>query len=295
METITLRAKAKINISLDVIGKRENGYHDLRMIMQTINLHDTIYIKKTKSPKIQINTNIPWLPIDDKNIAYQAVQVFLRETKLPYGVYIDIFKRIPISAGLAGGSTDAAAVLVGLNKIFKTRFSKRKLMKLGVQLGADVPFCILRGTALAEGIGEVLTPLPPLPYTYILLVKPNISVSTSVVYQTLSVQNIKKHPKTDEILNAIKCKDTKFIFNNMENVLQEVTIPLYPEIERIKKDMLRQGAIASMMSGSGPTVFGIYKNNNECIKVANHFKENYGLKEVYVTSTYYPEVIKVRA
>ncbi|ONI40343.1 4-(cytidine 5'-diphospho)-2-C-methyl-D-erythritol kinase [Candidatus Epulonipiscium fishelsonii] len=295
METITLRAKAKINISLDVIGKRENGYHDLRMIMQTINLYDTIYIKKTKSPKIQINTNIPWLPIDDKNIAYQAVQVFLEEANLKYGVYIDIFKRIPISAGLAGGSTDAAAVLVGLNKIFRTGFSKRKLMEIGVKLGADVPFCILRGTVLAEGIGEVLTPLPSIPYTYILLAKPNISVSTATVYQALCISSIKVHPKTDELINAIKCKDIKFIFSNMENVLQEVTIAMYPEIEKIKKEMLNQGAIASMMSGSGPTVFGVYKNNNDVIKAANYFKEIYGLKEVYVTSTYYPEAIRARA
>ncbi|OON98063.1 MAG: 4-(cytidine 5'-diphospho)-2-C-methyl-D-erythritol kinase [Epulopiscium sp. Nele67-Bin005] len=294
MDTIRLRAKAKINLTLDVVGKREDGYHNLRMIMQTINLHDTIQITKTKSPKIQVKSNISWLPTDEKNIAYKAAQLFIEETGIKNGVYIDILKRIPVAAGLAGGSSNAATVLVGLNKMFKTGYTKRQLMEMGVKLGADVPFCILRGTVLAEGIGEVLTVLKPLPYTHILLVKPNISVSTQHIYQSLSVPDIRVHPQTNKVVKAIGRSDTKYIFSHMENVLQEVTIAQYPQIEKIKKTMIEQGAVASMMSGSGPTVFGIFNTKEDCIRVASYFREVYRLREVYVTSTYYPDLKKGR-
>ncbi len=290
MDTIRLKAKAKINLSLDVIGKMDNGYHNLRMIMQTINLHDTIQMKRTKSSKIQIKTNLKWLPADERNIAYKTAELFLKEMNITEGTYIDILKRIPISAGLAGGSSDAAAVLVGLNKLYQTRLTKKELMLLGVQIGADVPFCILRGTALAEGIGDILTPLNPIEDTDILIVKPNINVSTASVYGDLSVPDIKQHPQTEALLEAIQNGDNKFVFNNMYNVLQEVTIPKYPQIQTIKEDMIKQGAIASMMSGSGPTVFGIFEDKDKCQQAGLYFKANCNMREVYYTTTYCPNV-----
>ncbi|MEG0013800.1 MAG: 4-(cytidine 5'-diphospho)-2-C-methyl-D-erythritol kinase [Cellulosilyticaceae bacterium] len=287
MDTIVLRARGKINLTLDVVGKRENGYHDLRMIMQSINLYDTIKVKKTKSPGIKIENNLSWLPTDDKNIAYKAAQLFLEETGIESGIYINIHKRIPVAAGLAGGSSNAAAVLVGLNKIFETEFSRRELMEMGLKLGADVPFCVLRGTALAEGIGEKLTVLPSFPYMNILLAKPNISVSTASVYKNLDIKNIRKHPQTDKVVEAIRKGNKDFVIDHMENVLQEVTIKMHPQVQRIKDNMLKQGALGTMMSGSGPTVFGIFENREDCLRAAEFFKEECGLREVHVTSTYY--------
>lgn len=286
MDTVVLKARGKINLTLDVVGKRDNGYHDLRMIMQTINLYDTITIKKTKTPGIRINNNLAWLPKDDRNITYKAAEHFLQEAQITNGVYIDIFKRIPVAAGLAGGSSDAAAVLVGLNKLFETHFTKKKLMEIGLKIGADVPFCILRGTALAEGIGEVLTPLPSLPTMHILLAKPNISVSTASVYKALKVDEIQKHPQTDAYVDAIKARDMQFITQHMENVLEDVTVKMHPQIEEIKQDMLKYGALGSMMSGSGPTVFGIFPNRYKATVAAEYFKNQYGLREVHVTSTF---------
>ncbi|MGL4738460.1 MAG: 4-(cytidine 5'-diphospho)-2-C-methyl-D-erythritol kinase [Cellulosilyticaceae bacterium] len=287
MNSIVLKAKAKINLTLDAIGKRENGYHDLRMIMQTVNLHDTISIKKIKTPGIKMNTNLHWLPKDEKNIAYKAAQLFLEESGIKSGVYINVYKRIPVAAGLAGGSTDAAAVLVGMNKLFETAYSKKKLMEMGVKLGADVPFCIMRGTVLAEGIGEVLTPLPALPYTYVVLAKPNISVSTASVYGGLRIDEIEMHPQTDDVVQAIKDQDMQFVINHMANVLEEVTIKMHPEIEKIKTDMLKFGAKGSMMSGSGPTVFGVFGDKEKALEAVAYFKAN-GLREVHLTSTFCP-------
>lgn len=287
MDTIVLRARGKINLTLDVVGKRENGYHDLRMIMQSINLYDTIKVKKTKTPGIKIENNLAWLPTDEKNIAYKAAELFLEETGIESGIYINIYKRLPVAAGLAGGSSNAAAVLVGLNKIFDTGFTRSQLMEMGLKLGADVPFCILRGTALAEGIGEELTVLPSLPYTHILLAKPNVSVSTAAVYKSLKLDKIKEHPDTDEVVQAIKKGDRTFVINNMKNVLEEVTIKMHPQIQHIKNDMLKYGALGTMMSGSGPTVFGIFETKEDCIKAAEYFKHETGLREVHVTSTYY--------
>ncbi len=286
MDTITLKARGKINLTLDVIGKRPNGYHDLRMIMQTINLYDTIKIKKTKTPGIRINNNLAWLPKDDRNITYKAAQLFMKHYNIQTGIYIDITKRIPVAAGLAGGSSDAAAVLIGMNKLFDTRLTKRQLMEMGLQIGADVPFCIARGTMLAEGIGEVLTPLKPLPYLHILLAKPNLSVSTAGVYKALKVDAITNHPKTDEVISAINTHDIPFVISNMGNVLEEVTIPMHKEIQTIKDKMMAYGAQGSMMSGSGPTVFGIFKTKREAMFAATYFKQVMHLKEVHVTSTF---------
>lgn len=288
MNSIILKGRAKINLTLDVVGKRENGYHDLEMIMQTINLYDTIYIRKTKVPGIRLKANYSWLPTNEKNIAYRAAQLFFEESKIAGGIAIELTKRIPVAAGLAGGSTDAAATLVGLNRLYETHYSKEKLMEMGLKLGADVPFCIARGTMLAEGIGEELTPLTPMPCTYVVLVKPPISVSTAVVYKNLDVNRIKKHPETTTVIEALKEGNVQKIADHMSNVLEEVTIPMHPEIGTIKTAFMEQGAMGTMMSGSGSTVFGLFETKEAASKAAKYFKIHHNMREVYVTTTYSP-------
>lgn len=288
MNSIILKGRAKINLTLDVVGKRENGYHDLEMIMQSINLYDTIYIRKTKVPGVRLKANYSWLPTNEKNIAYRAAQVFFEESGINGGVAIEITKRIPVAAGLAGGSTDAAAALVGLNRLYETHYSKEELMEMGLKLGADVPFCIARGTMLAEGIGEVLTPLTPMPHTYVVLVKPPISVSTATVYKSLNLETVKKHPQTQVVIEALQEGNVKKIAEHMDNVLEEVTIPMHAEIEEIKKNFMKHGAIGSMMSGSGSTVFGLFQTKEAANKAARYFKMQHNMREVYVTTTYSP-------
>ena len=288
MNSIMLKGRAKINLTLDVVGKRENGYHDLEMIMQSINLYDTIFIRKTKIPGVRLKSNYSWLPTNEKNIAYKAATLFFEETGINGGVAIEITKRIPVAAGLAGGSTDAAATLVGLNRIYETRLSKQKLMEMGLKLGADVPFCIARGTMLAEGIGEELTPLTPMPSTHVVLVKPAISASTAVVYKNLDINNIKKHPDTKKVINALDNGNVRMIAENMANVLEEVTIKMHPEIEDIKQDLMKHGAMGAMMSGSGSAVFGLFATKEAAQKASRYFKTQRNMREVYVTTTYSP-------
>lgn len=292
MNSIILKGRAKINLTLDVVGKRENGYHDLEMIMQTVNLYDTIYIRKTKVPGIRLKANYSWLPTNEKNIAYRAAQLFFEESGINGGIAIEITKRIPVAAGLAGGSTDAAATLVGLNRLYETHYSREKLMEMGLKLGADVPFCIVRGTMLAEGIGEELTPLTPMPQTYVVLVKPPISVSTAVVYKNLDLNQIKKHPETKIVIEALEKGNVQKIADHMSNVLEEVTIGMHSEIEDIKKDFMKHGAMGTMMSGSGSTVFGLFNTREAANKAAKFFKMHHNIREVYVTTTYSPVPIE---
>lgn len=288
MNSIILKGRAKINLTLDVVGKRENGYHDLEMIMQSINLYDTIYIRKTKVQGVRLKSNYSWLPTNEKNIAYKAAELFFQETGITGGVAVEITKHIPVAAGLAGGSADAAATLVGMNRLYETHFSKEKLMEMGLKLGADVPFCIARGTMLAEGIGEKLTALTPMPTTYVVLVKPPFSASTAVVYGNLDIHNIKKHPNTKLVMEALSEEDVKKVAKNMANVLEEVTISMYPEIEKIKQEFVRCGALGTMMSGSGSTVFGLFESEEAAKKASKHFKMKHDMREVYITTTFNP-------
>lgn len=288
MNSIILKGRAKINLTLDVVGKRDNGYHDLEMIMQTVNLYDTIYIRKTKVLGVRLKSNYSWLPTNEKNIAYKAAELFFKESGINGGVAIEITKRIPVAAGLAGGSTDAAATLVGLNRLYETHYSKEKLMEMGLKLGADVPFCIVRGTMLAEGIGEKLTPLPPMPTTYVVLLKPPFSASTAAVYKNLDVNNIQKHPETQVVIQALKDGNVQEIAKNMSNVLEQVTISMYPEIAKIKEEFIEQGAMGTMMSGSGSTVFGLFETEEAAQKACKYFKVKHDIREVYVTTTYSP-------
>lgn len=260
MDKIQLKALAKINLVLDVLRRREDGYHEVKMIMQTIGLHDDLEIRKTKTPGIQVKTNLYYLPTNENNLVYKAAKLLMDEFQIQDGVSIQLKKRIPVAAGMAGGSSDGAAVLWGINQMYGLGLSMQALMERGVRLGADVPYCIQRGTALAEGIGEKLSVLPPMPKCTILIAKPGISVSTKFVYENLHANDLKpeQHPDVDSMIEAMRQKDLGLLCSRMGNVLETVTIPAYPVINEIKRTMIDNGAIGSMMSGSGPTVFGIF-------------------------------------
>lgn len=283
MDEISLKALAKINLGLDVLGKREDGYHEVRMVMQTIHLYDRVEIKKTRSPHIHVETNLYYLPVNEDNLVYRAAKLMKDEFQIKEGVRIVLQKFIPVAAGLAGGSSDAAAVLVGMNRIFNLGLKQNKLMELGLKIGADVPFCIMRGTALAEGIGEKLTALPPMPKCPVLIAKPAISVSTKVVYEGLKLYDGMEHPDIDGVIEGIQQKDLKGVASHMGNILETVTIPMYPVIEDIKKLMLENGALNAMMSGSGPTVFGLFPNEKEIRRAYEALKQSGLAKNVYTS------------
>ena len=284
--TLTLKALAKINLGLDVLGRRDNGYHDVRMVMQTIYLYDNVTLTRIEEPRIHVETNLSYLPVDENNIAYKAAKLLIDEFGIQEGVHIKLEKRIPVAAGMAGGSSNAAAVLVGMNRMFDLGLSQSELMERGVSLGADVPYCVMRGTALAEGIGEELSSLPPMPKCYILVAKPAISVSTKWVYETLDAKEIVEHPDIDGLLQGLKGQDLSKIASSMGNVLESVTIERYPIIETIKDAMKEAGALNAMMSGSGPTVFGIF-DNRKVAKEAWHKLRNMDCaKQVYLANVH---------
>lgn len=263
MDSIQMKAYGKINLSLDVTGKRADGYHDVRMIMQTVGIYDQLVLTKTDKPGIAVATNLSFLPADENNLVYKAARLLMDEFNIKSGLNINLKKSIPVAAGMAGGSADAAAVLVGVNNMFELRLSKRNLMERGVRLGADVPYCVLRGTALAEGIGEKLTPLAPMPDCFILVAKPHINVSTAFVYKNLRLDTIEMHPDVDKMAEYIAAGDIGGIAQSMGNILENVTIPAYPVINDLKAMMKKNGALNSMMSGSGPTVFGIFDDKEK--------------------------------
>jgi len=260
MNSICIKARAKINLSLDVLRKREDGYHDVEMIMQSIRLHDKVFLEPVEEKCIKISCDKRWVPSNSDNIAYKAAKALMDKFDLQKGVDIKIVKNIPVAAGLAGGSADAAAVLRGMNELFSLDLKQEELMQLGKEIGADVPFCLKGGTMLAEGIGEVLTDIRPLKNVYIVLVKPRISVSTAWVYENLEIERIKLRPDTEALIRMIERMDIQNLGNNMINVLEAVTIKKHKIIFEIKEKLVRLGAFGSMMSGSGPTVFGIFES-----------------------------------
>ena len=284
MDKIKLKALGKINLGLDVLGRRPNGYHDVRMVMQTVYLYDQILLEKTDKEGISLKTNLFYLPVNENNLAYRAAKMLIDEFAIKEGVHISLEKHIPVAAGMAGGSSNAAAVLYGMNRLFQLGLTDQELMDRGVQLGADVPYCIMRGTVLAEGIGEKLTPLPAMPKCHVLLAKPPISVSTQKVYEKLDAQKVTKHPDIDGILLGLQTGDLKKITSSMGNVLENVTITEYPQIERIKDVMKEEGALNAMMSGSGPTVFGIYDDKMLARRAAARIREEQLAKQVHVTT-----------
>ncbi len=285
-DTAQLKSLAKINLGLDVIGRRENGYHDVRMVMQTIYLYDDVTVKKTEEPGIVVKTNLSYLPVNEDNIAYKAAKMLIDEFGIEQGVEITLNKHIPVAAGLAGGSSNAAAVLVGMNRIFDLKLSQKDMMERGVKLGADVPYCVMRGTVLAEGIGEVLTPLPPMPKCYILIAKPGINVSTKVVYEKLDSKPIENHPDIDAIIEGLEQSDVYKVAESLGNVLEAVTIEDYPIIEDIKDAMKKAGALNAMMSGSGPTVFGIFDDKKVAKEAKEKIKAMGIAKQVYLADVH---------
>ena len=262
MAAITAKAPAKINLTLDIIGKREDGYHELRMIMQTIDLCDRLTFQAVAEPGICLAMERPLpdgCPVE-RNLVYRAAEQMWERYHLPGGIRIYLEKHIPAAAGLAGGSTDCAAALAAINALYHLELSTEELCRIGVTLGADVPFCICQGTMLSEGIGEVLTPLPSLPPVWVLLIKPDIAVSTGYVYSHYDQGKVSAHPDTEGVVDAIRHKDAAAAARQLSNVLESVTIPAYPVIQEIKEFLEREGAVGSLMSGSGPTTYGLYQD-----------------------------------
>ncbi|MDR5587738.1 MULTISPECIES: 4-(cytidine 5'-diphospho)-2-C-methyl-D-erythritol kinase [Clostridium] len=279
---MNIKAYAKINISLDVIGKREDGYHLLKMIMQNIDLYDIVQVEKIPSG-ISLKCNKSYVPTDERNLAYKAANLFKETYNIKSGICINIEKNIPVSAGLAGGSTDAAAVLKIMNKMFNINASQQELMNLGLNLGADVPYCICGGTALCEGIGEKVTKLKPFRNKILVVVKPPFGVSTKEVYKAFDLSKVIFHPKTNELISNIKKNNIDFIANNMKNLLENVTLGRYKIISTIKEEINTCGALGSMMSGSGPTVFGFFDDMLKAQKCYEKMKEKY--VDVFITRT----------
>lgn len=277
-----IKAYAKINISLDIVGKREDGYHLLEMIMQSIDLYDEISIEKQKE-NITITCDKQYVPTDERNLAYKAAKLFKEEYNITSGVSININKNIPVCAGLAGGSTDAAAVLKIMNKLFNINASEEKLMELGLKLGADVPYCISGGTAVCKGIGEDVSKIRPFKDKILVLVKPPFGVSTKSVYQDFDLGKVRSHPKTDLLIKAIENDNLELVCNNMKNLLENVTLRKHKILMNIKEEMRRSGAIGTMMSGSGPTVFAFFDNMLSAQRCFEKMKLKYN--DVFITRT----------
>lgn len=278
-----VRALAKINLGLDVVGQREDGYHEVCMVMQTIQMYDVINLYKISRPGIQLRTNLPYIPTDERNLVYKAARMLLDEFHIQCGLRIDLRKSIPVSAGMAGGSSDAAATLVALNRMFRLRLSKKALMKRGLAIGADVPYCVMRGTALAEGIGEKLTALPPAPDCYVLVGKPPLNISTKQAYGSLHLSEISHHPDIHGLVQGIRDQDLKAMIPHMENVFEPGIMKENPVIGQIKELMLENGALHAMMSGSGPTVFGLFDSWTAVQKAAGILRESQMARTVFAT------------
>ncbi|MEA4816284.1 MAG: 4-(cytidine 5'-diphospho)-2-C-methyl-D-erythritol kinase [Lachnospiraceae bacterium] len=286
MKYLNIKSRAKINLTLDICGKRDDGYHDIETIMQTLNFCDNIYILKTGKEGIKLKTNLSWLPSDSSNIAYKAAKLIMDEYSIKSGVFIELSKRIPVSAGLAGGSGNAAAVLKGMNKLFELNISKDKLMEYALMLGSDVPYMLLGKTAKATGRGEVLTKLANMPSCRVVLAKPRINVSTAFVYKNFDMSSVCQRPDTKAMISAIENSDIKGIAANLCNVLESVTLKAYPIIGEIKTRLVENGALGALMSGSGPTVFGMFENKDTAEAASLDIKKRFNIKDVYVVSIF---------
>ena len=277
-----IKAYAKINIALDVVGKREDGYHLLKMIMQTVDLYDVIEITKTSSG-IKLECNKPYVPTDERNLAYKAAELFKKVYNINDGVSINLTKNIPVSAGMAGGSTDAAGVLKLMNRLFNVNASDDELRALGLKLGADVPYCINGGTALCEGIGEEITQLKPFKDKIVVIIKPPFGVSTKEVYKAFDLSKVVLHPRTDDIIKAMENDDIHFVANNMKNLLENVTLRKHRVIVNIKEAARSYDALGTMMSGSGPTVFAFFDDMLKAQNCYDGMKKKY--KDVFISRT----------
>lgn len=286
MDKLELKALGKVNLGLDILGKKENGYHEVRMVMQTVYLYDRVILERNRTPGITLETNLKFLPVDENNIAYKAADLIRKEFGINEGMKIILDKHIPVAAGMAGGSANAAAVLFGMNRMYGLGLSEEELKKRGVGLGADVPYCIMRGTVLAEGIGEKLTPLPPIPKCYVLIAKPPLSASTETVYEKYDDLEEVCHPDIDGIIRGLSEADIRLAAASMGNVLEQVMLKEYPVIGRIKQAMLDAGAMGALMSGSGPTVFGLFDSRSAAKAGARKIKSRSLTKQTYVTNVH---------
>lgn len=280
---ITIEANAKINLSLDILSKRIDGYHEVELILQSIALADTLELAQIDSGiKFELVDGFG-LPTDEKNLAYRAAQLMLNTYKIDSGVFIRLTKKIPVEAGLAGGSSDAAAVIKGMNQLFKLKLSINDMLKIAEQIGSDVPFCVIGGTCLAQGRGEILKRLPDLPTLHLVLLKPHYSISTAWAYKTFDEVKTAEHPNTNKLCEAISFSDTDTVCNLMFNVLEQVAIQKYQSIKTYKQKLIDEGCITAMMSGSGPSIFGVAKSKDDAFKIANSFKDS--SLQVFVTET----------
>lgn len=291
MKTVTVEAPAKINLGLDIIGRRDDGYHLLRMIMQTVSLYDEITVWKVDSGvSMEIeydsnDTNHANLPVDDNNLCIKAAKLMIDKYGLNYGFKIRLLKRIPSEAGLAGGSSDAAAVMIGIRNLMSLDVTDRDLAEIGLSIGADVPYCVLKGTMLAEGIGENLTRLDDMPVTDVLLVKPNVAVSTAEAYHRIDASGDLKHPEIDEIISELNLQDLSDLGNKMGNVFEDMVIDTYPVIRELKQELREQGAFGALMSGSGSCCYGLFKDEDELNNAYLYFKKKYPAYQVYKAKT----------
>lgn len=283
MDRITLNARAKVNIGLDITGLMANGYHLVDMVMQTLQMHDEVTIRKKKEKGIEIRSNLRYLPLNENNIVFQAAKLMMEEFEITDGLRFDIKKVIPVAAGMAGGSADAASTLMGINRIYGLSLTVEELCDRGLKLGADVPYCIQGGTMHATGIGEHLTRIRKMPDCYVAIAKPKASASTKVVYQRFDQLDEVVHPNMGLLLNHIDRGNLTQIANGMGNVLEQVTIPMIPEIAIIKEVMLKHGALNAMMSGSGPTVFGIYVDKIHAEKAIKELQDMKAMQKCCVT------------
>ncbi|GAB3054516.1 4-(cytidine 5'-diphospho)-2-C-methyl-D-erythritol kinase [Virgibacillus ainsalahensis] len=277
--TLFEKAPAKINLSLDVLAKRGDGYHDVEMVMTTIDLADRIELHSLNRNRIEVALESRYVPSDERNLAYKAAAIFKKRYGIKTGVRINIEKRIPVSAGLGGGSTDAAAVLRGLNRLWGLDRSLGELANLGSVLGSDISFCVHGNTAIAKGKGEIIETLPSPPSCYVVLAKPNIGVSTRTIFQQIKVDEL-SHPNTKGIIEALMDKNFMKMCSNIGNSLEDITLIVHPEVQRIKERMKNAGAAGVLMSGSGPTVYGLVQHHSKAQRIYNSMRGF--CEEVYV-------------
>ena len=289
MDKIVTKAYAKINLGLDVLRRREDGYHEVKMVMQTVDLYDVLLVSKKEEDIITISTQREEIPVNEDNLIYKAIKLMKDQYGFEGGVHVELVKNIPIAAGMAGGSTDAAAAMRAVNELFELNRPVEELEKHAVKIGADVPYCIQGGTVLSEGIGEVLTKLPNAPQCILLIAKPDIMVSTKYVYENLNLPELKKHPDIDLMVEAIREGDAEKMLEPMDNVLATVTEEKYEIIKEIKQTMKRNGAIKAMMSGSGPTVFGIFETMVQAATAFDAIKEKDLAREIFISKFINPQ------
>ncbi len=284
---LSLKAYAKVNLALDVLRRRENGYHDVKMIMQNLDIYDELEFevldRDTPDIRIDLTVNKEGIPTDDRNLVYKAIALLFDAYNIKSHIAVNLIKNIPAEAGMAGGSTDCAAALKAISILYGLGLSTQQLMSYGVKLGADVPYCILGRTAVSEGIGEILTPIKGLPRVHVIVAKPPVNVSTKEIYTNLKVDELDRHPDVDGMVEALESQNLIAVAERMENVLETVTVKMHPVIEELKALMKKQGALNAIMSGSGPTVFGLFEDKDKAWDTAMMISDMELAPEVFVT------------